>query len=133
MCGCHRSFRLCGGLPRGSALLGDRPPFLQRRPAAVHTHAKGFRAGRQNLTFVAVPHEKKEHISSTTVSTKIIPANEMKWVVIPPILRTEKPFRQLYPKWLQGWYVITIKKNELKAFGKHGAQHFSDKNWIQLI
>ena len=57
--GGQRSFRLCGGLPRGSALLGDRQPFLQRCPAAVHTRAKGFRAGRQNLTFVAVPHEKR--------------------------------------------------------------------------
>ena len=65
-----RSFRLSSGLPRGSALLGDRRPFLQRCLAAVHTRAKGFRAGRQNLTFVPVPHEKKERISSTTVSTR---------------------------------------------------------------
>ena len=71
MCGGQRSFRLCGGLPRGSALLGDRRPFLQRCLAAVHTRAKGIRAGRQNLTFVAVPQEKKEHISSTTDSINL--------------------------------------------------------------
>ena len=58
-CASQRSFHRCGGLPRGSALLGDRRPFLQRCLAAVHTRAKGFRAGRRNLTFVAVPQEKK--------------------------------------------------------------------------
>ena len=47
MCGGHGSFRLCDDLPHGSALRGDRWPSLQRCLAAVHTRAKGIRAGRQ--------------------------------------------------------------------------------------
>ena len=52
------SFRVCGGLPRGVAVLGDRRPF-RRNSAAWHTRAKGYSAQASNLTFVAVPKLKR--------------------------------------------------------------------------
>ena len=59
MCGGHGSFRLCGGLPRGFAVLGDRRPSFQQCLAAWHTRAKGSAQAVKNLTFVAVPHLKR--------------------------------------------------------------------------
>ena len=43
VCGGSWSFRVCGGLPRGVAVLGDRRPF-RRNSAAWHTRAKGYSA-----------------------------------------------------------------------------------------
>ena len=72
MCVGSWSFRACGGLPRGIAAW--RPPTLSRELSCMaHPREGVFRAGRQNQTFVAVPKLKKKHISSTTVSTRILP------------------------------------------------------------
>ena len=58
VCGGSWSFRVCGGLPRGVAVLGDRRPF-RRNSAAWHTRAKGSAQAVKNLTFVAVPKLKR--------------------------------------------------------------------------
>ena len=50
-------------------LVGDRLPSFERFLSCLAHPRKVIRAGRQNLTFVAVPHFKKGHISSSTVST----------------------------------------------------------------
>ena len=69
------------------------------------------------------------------------------WLVFPPILRTEELFVYRSPKWLQVWYVFTIKKNENlmdhiigTLYGQYcwrrleNMEHkISQKNQIQLI
>ena len=66
------SFRLYGGLPRGVAVLCDRRPTL----SCICTPARRDPRSPSNQTFVAVPHSKRnhplQHISSTTISTKIV-------------------------------------------------------------
>ena len=63
------SFRLCGGLPRGVAVLGDRRPML----SCICTLARRIPRRPSNLTFVAVPHSRRkhllQHISSISIST----------------------------------------------------------------
>ena len=71
VCGGSWSFRACGGLPRGVAVLGDRRPF-RRNSAAWHTRAKGFSAQAVKPDVCRCAALKKKHISSTTVSTKNI-------------------------------------------------------------
>ena len=63
------SFRACGGLPRGVAVLGDRQP-LRRNLAAWHTRAKGYSAQVVKPDVCRCAEIEKKHISSTTASTK---------------------------------------------------------------
>ena len=49
------------------------------------------------------------HLCSKRLS--FLRAKESGWLLT-PILRTEELCHYRSPKWLQGWYVITIKKNE---------------------
>ena len=68
MCGGSWSFRVCGGLPRGVAVLGDRRPL--GNSAAWHTRAKGYSAQAVKPDVCRCAEIEKKHISSTTVSTR---------------------------------------------------------------
>ena len=60
MCGGYRSFRLRGDQPRGFALLGDRRPSFQRFLSCLaHPREVIHAEAVKNLTFVAVPHLKR--------------------------------------------------------------------------
>ena len=72
LCGGSWSFRVCGGLPRGVAVLGDRRPF-RRNSAAWHTRAKGYSAQAVKPDVCRCAEIEKKHISSTTVSTTNVP------------------------------------------------------------
>ena len=61
------SFRACGGLSRGVAVLGDRRP-LRRNLAAWHTRVKGYSAQAVKPDVCRCAEIEKKHISSTTVS-----------------------------------------------------------------
>ena len=78
MCGGSWSFRVCGGLPRGVAVLGDRRPF-RRNSAAWHTRAKGYSAQAVKPDVCRCAEIEKKHISSTTVSTNLVPSGAFRW------------------------------------------------------